>query len=250
LTQQARFSAAAPSIGSLPQSSIRSGGRSLERLNLPLSDVDRSTQHVLLAQYNTRTRAATCPPSVAFDESASDDLKAVVPHVLNGLKLNFPNGYSNLEIKSSTSETDHGSTITSRRGTATIDVPQASEAENESPVDRQGKYAQTFLHELFLHAAPDLQAHGEGRSPTSQDMQHRSMYDPANDNNRFLHAVRGVLRELPDDNMRLSFLGAYVEDVNDRFEDAGGSNPTVESWIETLMDAATNLDHSMWNLHT
>ncbi|WP_155629673.1 hypothetical protein [Burkholderia territorii] len=154
---------------------------------------------------------------------------------------------------------DHGfTTYVPQRATAAVTVaaemPGPHDTDPATRAGRQGRLAATMTHEVFLHARPFLDDHArilQGQQPRQLDetQTHQVMFDPPNNNNEFLRAVRAVLPHLPNDAVRSAFLREYAEDVNNHILFESQDEQLSEqafAWHDALEAMCANLDHPFW----
>jgi hypothetical protein len=154
---------------------------------------------------------------------------------------------------------DHGfTTYRAQQATAAVTVaaemPRAHDAGPAARAERQGRLAATMTHEVFLHARPFLDDHArflQGLLPRQLDetQTHQVMFDPPNNRNAFLHAVRAVLPYLPNNAVRSAFLREYATDVNNHVLYESQDEQLSERafvWHENLKAMCNNINHPFW----
>lgn len=131
-------------------------------------------------------------------------------------------------------------TVTGGRVEIDLVVPPGVDWEDE--VDALAEAAQTFFHELALHAIPNansMAAHG--RMTETEEAQHARLHTPANAGNEHYQAMMRLLPHLPE-SIRAYFLGDYTFDVVGTAARKGPeAEAEAEAWVATMVDEAERL---------
>ncbi|VVD59520.1 hypothetical protein [Pandoraea anhela] len=165
-----------------------------------------------------------------------------------------------IDVTPRTSEDqDHGfTTYRPQQATAAVTVavemPDRHDTGPAARAGRQGRFAATLTHEVFLHARPFLDDHArylQGLQPRQLDetQTHQVMFDPPNHSNAFLHAVRAVLPYLPNNAVRSAFLAEYATDVGNHILFETQDERLAEqafAWHENLELMCADLNHPFW----
>ncbi|RQR34214.1 hypothetical protein [Burkholderia sp. Bp9142] len=206
------------------------------------------------------------PPLPANFTLSNTANSAEVNEIMPGLALAFqqflppPMNRVHINVTPRTGENqDHGfTTYRAQQATAAVTVaaemPGLHDASPAARAERQGRLAATMTHEVFLHARPFLDDHArflQGLPPWQLDetQMHQVMFDPPNNNNAFLHAIRAVLPHLPNNAVRSAFLREYATDVNNHIIYESQDERLSERafvWHENREAMCNNINHPFW----
>ncbi len=168
-----------------------------------------------------------------------------------GIGSVFPSDFNTIQIKRNKKTSSHAYTTKVRRGVVKISFnPKKHKSHN---ADRRiGKLAQTFSHEMFVHARRDLTAHSQDVPTDTADNDHRRMHS-AMHRDSFLQASRGTFNALENSTQKQAFAESFSKDVINELSGLGLSKHEKterKQWArarrDSMIDAITNPQDHDW----
>jgi hypothetical protein len=181
-------------------------------------------------------QAAGTQANLEFDDNAPHELKAIAPLIVGGLGKRFPQQYNTVRIVTSDNslKDDAGAetSVSKQSKSATIKITKIPNGESAN--EKQAKYALTLVHEMYLHAIPDLIAVSQNKAVPSELEQHRTMFTPGTiKDNSYYHAIMSVHKILPKP-IQDKFLNEYLKEVYLHADEYG--TPNEADAINSFMD--------------
>ena len=153
------------------------------------------------------------PLQVAYDEDVPKRIRELMVYVEEALGPLLPDGYNNILIGISDKEGEHGDTelLEDLRAAYVRIKPRAPRA-TETEADKDANDVVTLVHEIFLHAKPDLTCLRLDTALESEHTQHHKMFTlPYRE--VYLDAILAVHDKLPGP-MKEPFLIKYAKDIS------------------------------------
>ncbi|NWA02525.1 hypothetical protein [Pseudomonas gingeri] len=193
--------------------------------------------------------------NVAYDASCPADLVQIAPYVMSAFSPLMQRNFSTITLYAinpvaAGEEECHGYTAMQPQG---VQIAITRITDNVSSVEKQGRYANTLAHEVFLHAANFLYngKYGGSVAPlSSEDAAHKRIFYPADQHNDYLNVMRHVLGYLPPGQaLRRAFLAEYARDVDINILhhcDDESHTEIAYQWQAQLEGAASNPNDPLW----
>lgn len=202
------------------------------------------------------------PPlaNVKIDSTVSPEIRDAIDPVMYALGPLLPAQFNTIhvtQLNAQPGQTAAGYTEP-RPETNSVKIELAAPEESTETHVKVGRAAQTFAHEVYLHAFPFFMskkaAHDAGRIFSLDDYMahaeagdHIAMYSPPDNTNGFFAAICKVLQFVPSAS-RQAFLEEYVNDLenNIMLQLNVDEHGAVFDWHAELASAAHNPDASFW----
>ncbi len=230
--------------------------RNLQRNVVVLATVDglpsripaRTTafQSGIQASRNPSLGTARCGANIIFDEGVPDELKGVVDYVVAGVGEIFPLDHM-VFISAILGQEEEANTQVDPKMAMLVFSILSTAGDVEVS---KARYAVSLMHELHLHAAPNLYSHETGGVPGSVQREHFGMHTPAGIGNHYFMTAVSVMQHLPAD-IKSHFIKEFVLDVVNQLQATvavyGSEQLQKEiEWVNLLHSLKNDPDHSIW----
>ncbi len=188
---------------------------------------------------------------VRFIKQPPGDIADMCKLVIKLMGKSFPLDFNKIDFDfyDSKNHADHAKTDSSG-DTSTISVGLQTDIDGKKGSTMHGMMAFFILHEVFLHALPDLRTATCRADPTTADQDHHIILSPPNETNALHRAIKTVLPGIPNA-MKQGFLAAYLDNVEDQINE----NPHVDTaaatrWQQSIEAHVNNPGSAFWSAAT
>ncbi|AJQ97510.1 hypothetical protein [Gynuella sunshinyii] len=192
--------------------------------------------------------SSTRKASVTFTGAVSEDVKRATNAVSTGMGNVFPDGHHKIKIRQKALQGSYAeSSQTGHHESIAVDMNKHT-GDNDT---QRGKLAATLVHEMSLHALPDLTNKSLSQPETSADHDHKQMYSGTG-RGAYLQHSRSTFNQLQNPAQRTAFANEWLKDQNTHINRE--SNPTVKAeaqqWAQqrrnSMVDALTHPQGHPW----